>query len=185
MRTLLRVAVFAGLLAVATRGAIAAGEPDAIDVVKSKAAFTVQHIFVEHVTGTLPILSGSVLRAPGSVIPESATAVLDATKIASGEPDRDASLQGPDFFDTKRYPTWSFVSTRITPQGTGFGMDGILTIHGVAQPEHLDVVVHGDAAHPAYHAVGHIDRHAFGMSVTRLDPTIGGTVDVSLDVVLR
>ena len=188
MRALLRNIAALALVVATERGAIAAGdaEPYGIEPGKSKAAFSVQHIFVEHVTGGLPILSGVVTRSGGSAIPESATAVLDATKLATGDPDRDASLQSPDFFDTKRYPTWTFVSTKITPQGAAaFGMDGTLTIHGVGQPEHLDVVVRGDAAHPTYHAVAHIDRRAFGMSVTRLDPTIGGTVDVTLDIVLR
>lgn len=189
MRAFLQLPVIVVCLLVSALGATAAGEPEqsyAIDPGKSKAAFGVQHIFVDRVTGTVPILSGAVTRPANSPIPESATAVLDATKVASGDPDRDASLQSADFFDTKKFPTWTFTSTKITPQGEGaFGMDGTLTIHGVAQPEHLDVTVRGDAAHPIYHAVGHIDRHAFGMGVLRLDPTIGGTVDVTLDIVLR
>jgi len=187
MRAMLRNIGVLALIVATARGAIAAdAEPYGIEPGKSKAAFSVQHIFVERVTGTLPILSGVVSRSGSSIIPESATAVLDATKLETGDPDRDASLQSADFFDTKKYPTWTFASTKITPQGpAAFGMDGTLTIHGVGQPEHLDVVVRGDAAHPTYHAVGRIDRHAFGMPLTRLDPTIGATVDVTLDIVLR
>jgi polyisoprenoid-binding protein YceI len=188
MRTLLHgIALCALIVATVARGAAPAAEPDsAIDGAKSKASFSVQHVFVERVTGSLPILGGTVVRASNAIVPESVTAVLDATKIATGEPDRDASLQSPDFFDTKKFPTWTFVGTKITPQGgTAFGIDGMLTMHGVTQPEHLDVVAHGDAAHPTYHAIAHIDRHAFGMAITRLDPTIGNTVDVTLDIVLR
>jgi polyisoprenoid-binding protein YceI len=188
MRALLRNAAVVVLVVASARAALAAGEaePYGIDPDKSKAAFSVQHVFVERVIGTLPIVSGAMMRAPGSIIPESAAAVLDATKLTTDEPDRDASLQSADYFDTKKYPTWTFASTRITPQGaSAFRMDGTLTIHGVSQPEHLDVVVRGDAAHPVYHAVAHIDRHAFGMSVPRLDPTIGGIVDVTLDIVLK
>ena len=48
-----------------------------------------------------------------------------------------------------------------------------------------DVTIKGDATHPVYHAVGHIDRQAFHMSVTRLDPVIGKIVDVTLDIVLK
>jgi polyisoprenoid-binding protein YceI len=188
MHALLRAVAVVAAIVVSARAAVAAGEaePYGIDPDKSKAAFSVQHIFVERVAGTLPIISGAVMRVPSSVIPESAAAVLDATKLTTDDADRDASLQSSDFFDTKKYPTWTFASTKITPQGaSAFGMDGTLTIHGVSQPEHLNVVVHGDAAHPVYHAVAHIDRHAFGMSVPRLDPTIGGVVDVTLDIVLK
>jgi polyisoprenoid-binding protein YceI len=59
-------------------------------------------------------------------------------------------------------------------------MDGI---HSVTQPEHVDVTLRGDAAHPVYHAVGRIDRHAFGMKGARLDhPVVGNEADTTLDV---
>ena len=61
-------------------------------------------------------------------------------------------------------------------------MDGDLTIHGVTQPERLDVTVNGDAVRPEYRAKAQIDRHAFGIIRTRLDPTIGNTVDITLDI---
>jgi polyisoprenoid-binding protein YceI len=158
----------------------------AIDVVKSRASFSVTHIWVERVTGRVPILSGSATFDGGSAIPARVSAVLDATRISTGEPDRDRSLESPDFFDSKRFPTWTFVSTKITPNGaTAFEMDGNLTIHGVTQAEHVSVTVSGDNADPVYHATATIDRHAFGMSVTRLDPTIGRTADVTLDVVFK
>ena len=161
-------------------------QPRTIDPEKSKSQFTVTHIWVEHVTGTVPIKSGSVTLSPGSPIPTSVTAELDPTKLDTGEPDRDTSLRSSDFFDVQKFPTWTFTSTSITPHGSNaFTMDGNLTIHGITQPEHLSVTVSGDAAHPVYHATGQIDRHAFGMATTRMDPTIGGTADISLDVLLK
>jgi polyisoprenoid-binding protein YceI len=157
----------------------------AIDPAKSNVTFSVQHIFVERVNGSLPVLSGTIDLAEDSLVPSSVTAVLDATKLKTGDPDRDGVMQTPDWFDTKKFPTWTFTSTKIAPAPGGFTMDGVLTMHGVAQPEHLVVVASGDPAHPVYHATGHIDRHAFGMTTTRLDPVIGGTVDVTLDIRVR
>lgn len=158
----------------------------AINPAKSQAQFSIQHVFVSRVTGTIPIESGSIELAPGSEIPVKATAVLDVTKFNSGDSDRDGSLTSPDYFDAKRFPTWTFTSTKITPTGpAAFGMDGMLTMHGVTQPEHLDVTITGDPAHPVYHAVGHIDRRTWGMKGTRLDPAIGNVADVTLTVVLR
>ena len=158
----------------------------AIDAAKSKAAFSVQHIFVERVNGTVPIQGGSVDLQPDSVIPTELTAQLDPSKVSSGDRDRDGSLVSPDFFNVKAFPVWTFASTKITPvNATAFGVDGTLTIHGVAAPEHLDVTVRGDAAHPLYHATGHVDRQAFHMSVTRLDPVIGKIIDITLDIALK
>src|SRR5690349_23311985 len=158
----------------------------AIDPTQSRAQFTVSHIWVERVSGTVPVVEGSVTLVPGSLIPTSATATFDPAKVSSGEPDRDRALASPDFFDAQKYPRWTFVSTNVVPKGgDAFEMDGDLTIHGVTRPVRLNASVRGTVAHPAYHATGQIDRHAFCMAVTRLDPTIGGSVDLTIDVVLR
>jgi polyisoprenoid-binding protein YceI len=139
--------------------------PRAIDTAKSRAQFSIAHIWVERVVGTVPILSGSVTLAADSTIPASVTAVLDATEIATD---------------------WTFTSTKIVPTGpASFEMDGNITIHGVTQAERMQVTVTGTAGQPAYRATGKIDRHAFGMAVTRLDPTIGGTAEITLDVGLE
>jgi hypothetical protein len=42
-------------------------------------------------------------------------------------------------------------------------------------------LVHG-APHPAYHAVTMVDRHAFGVVVTRTDALVGNDVTILLDV---
>jgi polyisoprenoid-binding protein YceI len=157
-----------------------------IDIAHSNATFSVQHIWVENVTGIVPIVRGSVTLESGSLIPQAATATLDAARIKTDEPDRDRSLVSPDFFDTARFPYWTFTSTKIVAKGANaFEMDGDLTLHGQTQPEVLDVKVSATPDHPRYHAVGHIDRHAFGMTRTRLDPTIGSTVTVTLDVTVE
>lgn len=158
----------------------------AIDTHASRASFTVSHIFVEHVSGTIPIESGDVRLPSDSAIPTSVIATLDPAGVSTDEPDRDSALRSAEFFDVARYPTWRFVSTAIHATGSAsFTMQGNLTIHGVTQPETLQVQVTGDARHPTYRATGTLDRHAFGMSRTRLDPAIGGTVDVTLDITLR
>jgi polyisoprenoid-binding protein YceI len=175
-------------LAVAIAVPAAAQSPSQreIDAAHSTATFSIQHIFVDRVKGTVPIVSGSVTLAPESLVPVSVSAVLDATKIHTDEPDRDASLESPDYFDTKQFPTWTFASTAIVATGpAAFTMEGILTIHGVAHPEHLSVTVAGDDAHPVYHAVGQIDRRTFGMKGTRLDPVIGTSANVTLDITVR
>jgi polyisoprenoid-binding protein YceI len=90
------------------------------------------------------------------------------------------------YFDTKTFPMWTFMSTTIVPSGnSAYAMDGMLTMHGVTRPEHFDVTVRGNSVHPVYHAVGHIDRHVFGMKGARLDPVIGNAAGVTLDVALK
>jgi polyisoprenoid-binding protein YceI len=157
----------------------------AIDPVKSSVQFTVKHIFVDTVTGTVPIVSGTVDVADGTAIPTLVEATLDPTRFKTDEPDRDAAMQTPQWFDTKRFPVWTFVSTSILPTAKGFTMIGNLTIHGVTQPETLDVVLAGPPVQREYRATGHINRHAFGMQKAPLDPVIGEMVDVTIDVVTK
>ena len=64
--------------------AAAAPAARAIDPAHSHAQFSVSHIWVERVTGTVPILSGSVTLAEGSVIPTDVTAVLDPAAGRAG-----------------------------------------------------------------------------------------------------
>ena len=157
-----------------------------IDVARSKAQFSIQHIFVDRVIGTVAIRSGSVVLPPAGVVPLRVDAVLDATQIKTDEPDRDTALESSDYFDIRVYPTWTFSSTQITATGPStFDMTGNLTLHGVMQAERLSVTIGGDAQHPSYHATGPIDRHAFGMKGARLDPVIGNTADITLDIVVR
>lgn len=154
----------------------------AIDPAHSKAQFSVAHIFVEHVTGTIPIENGTLDLAQGSTIPTMVKATLDARGVKTDDPDRDIALRGAEFFDVARYPAWTFVSTQITPSAKGFTMRGNLTVHGVTQPETLSVTVGGTPSRPVYHATGTIDRHAFGMARSRLDAAIGNPVEVDLDI---
>jgi polyisoprenoid-binding protein YceI len=189
MRPAAAIIATACFAAAITQGSVSnadSAQQRSIDAAKSKAQFSITHVFVEHVTGTVPLVSGSLVLRADSPIPISATALLDAGKLATGDRDQTDSLRSSDFFDTQRYPTWTFTSTQVVPHGAAaFGMDGTLTIHGVTQPEHLEVTIQGDAAHPLYHAVAQIDRHAFGMAVTRLDAAIGGIADVTLDIALK
>ncbi len=158
----------------------------AIDISQSHATFSVTHLYLTHVTGNVPILSGMIILSPGSAAPTSVTATLDPTRINSGNGDRDGDLQGPDWFDTKRFPTWSFVSASVSSASAGsFIITGALTVHGVAQPVSLNVTTMGGAAHLTYHAIGHIDRHAFGMRVTPTDGVIGSDVEMTLEVKLK
>jgi polyisoprenoid-binding protein YceI len=178
------------LAAVLTAGSVAYPADStitrAIDVTRSTAQFSVQHVFVDRVTGTVPIQSGVVVLPTNSLVPLSANAVLDATHINTGDRDQTSALRGSDFFDTQHFPTWTFTSTKVTAEGdSAFAMDGLLTIHGVTQPEHLEVAIRAQGTNPEYRANVYIDRHAFGMKIVPLDPAIGNPVEVTLDIYLK
>ncbi|GAC1492861.1 MAG: hypothetical protein NVS1B2_06690 [Vulcanimicrobiaceae bacterium] len=118
-------------------------------------------------------------------VPTHVEASLDPAGVRTDDADRDEDLHGPDWFDVARYPTWTFASGEIAPTATGFTMAGTFTMHGVARPVTLAVTVLQPPPHAHYRATATLDRHAFGMRVTRFDATIGNDVDLVLDIQLR
>ncbi|MHB8146649.1 MAG: YceI family protein, partial [Vulcanimicrobiaceae bacterium] len=83
MRNVMLVLLALGMLG-------ATPEPSrAIDPAHSSATFSVQHIFVSRVTGTVPIVAGIVTLAPGTRVPSFVSATLDPAGITSGDRDRD------------------------------------------------------------------------------------------------
>jgi polyisoprenoid-binding protein YceI len=161
----------------------AADEARPVDVKASHATFAVQHALIERVTGSVPIVSADVVVAADGTTPTAVDATLDPAHINTGDGDRDGDLVGSDWFDTKKFPLWTFKSNRVTPGADGtFAVAGVLTVHGVGVPVSLTtMLVHG-APHPAYHAVTTVDRHAFGMVVTRTDALVGTQISIVLDV---
>ena len=159
----------------------------AVDVVRSRASFSVSHLLVRRVEGTVPIVSGAVTFAAGSNVPTSIEATLDPKRIATDDADRDDDLQGPDWFDTKAFPTWTYRSETIAAAaGGGFTVSGTLTVHGKGEPVTLAVTPAADGpAGPSYHAVGHASRKGFGMRVTQFDAIVGDDIAIVLNVTLK
>lgn len=157
-----------------------------IDVKHSHAEFSVTHMYVSKVTGSVPIVSATISLPPGSAIPAHVSGTFDPTRINTHDPDRDDSLQGPDWFDTEHFPLWRFSDTGITPTSdTTFTVNGMLTIHGVTQPVSIKATVVRGLPKPVYHAQAELDRRAFGMRITPIDGMIGNDLELTLDIIVR
>ena len=170
--------------ALACRANASAGErTHAVVPARSHATFALTHLYVQHVVGNVPILSGSATYAAGETsVPASVVATLDARHVDTRDADRDDDLHGPDWFDTARFPSWTFASRSIVPDAAGFVMTGVLTIHGVDQTVTLAVTTSHGLPHAHYRATGTIDRHAFGMKITPFDGVISPLAELTLDV---
>jgi polyisoprenoid-binding protein YceI len=126
---------------------------------------------------------------------------MDATKIWTGEAERDAHLRSADFFDVENHPTISF-SGRFTKR-TGdmqFKAEADLTIRGTTRAVPLDVAYLGQWETPfwvgdenkgtmrrvGFEACTRLNRHDFGVSWQDQLPS-GGVVasdeiEISLDI---
>src|SRR5262249_28676176 len=104
---------------------------------------------------------------------------IDARRLWSGEPDRDAHLKSADFLDVEKHPTITFRGSTVTRVGDHDAkMLGELTIRGVTRPVTLDVrylgqwktpwweegVDKGPKTRAGFLASTRINRHDFGVS---------------------
>ena len=106
-----------------------------IDPVHSVAEFKVKHMMISNVKGQFTALSGALTLDETDVTRSRIEATIDATSIHTRDPQRDAHLKSPDFFDVDRFPTLSFVSTKVARDATGeLAVTGDLTMHGVTKP---------------------------------------------------
>jgi polyisoprenoid-binding protein YceI len=63
--------------------------------------------------------------------------------LATGVPDLDEHLKSGDFFEVAKYPTTTFVSTKVEPgmNAGKFRVTGNLTMHGITRPVTLEATL--------------------------------------------
>lgn len=110
-----------------------------VDGSHSSAGFTVKHMMVSNVNGSFNVKSGTVNVDEKDITKSTVEAVIDATTVNTNEPKRDEHLRSADFFDTEKYPTITFKSTKVEKAGENLKVTGNLTLHGVTKPVVLDV----------------------------------------------
>lgn len=110
-----------------------------IDPSHSSANFSIKHMMIAKVHGGFEKISGTLVYDANDVTKSSVNVTLDTASINTHEPQRDAHLKSPDFFDVEKYPTITFKSTRVEKDGSDLKVIGDLTIHGVTRSVTLEV----------------------------------------------
>jgi polyisoprenoid-binding protein YceI len=173
---------------VAALGAPAVATEYNLDPNHTQAEFSVVHLGFSHVRGLIPVTGGTVV-LEGSSVPTSITATLNAAGLDTKSADRDNDLRGSEWFETAKYPTMTFVSTRI--EGTNpnaFTIAGNLTMHGVTKPVMLTAKFEGRMVdgrgrpHVAYSATATVDRRDFNLNFGKTVP--GGALVAGYDVTI-
>ena len=120
----------------------------AIDKTHSEVSFQVRHL-VTRVRGHFTDFSGTVQFDEERPERSSASFEVSAASIDTGTADRDQHLRSEDFFFVDRYPTLTFVSSRVSRRSAReFDVAGTLTIRGVAREVTLPVTYLGAANDP-------------------------------------
>lgn len=162
------------------------------------AEFTARHMMVTWVRGAFKDVHGSVDFDLSDCMRTSFEGVIDATKLWTGEPDRDAHLRSDDFFDVDNHPEISF-SGRFTDRvgDSHFQAVADLTIRGNTREVPLEVIYLGQWTTPywegdenkgemtriGFELAAKVNRHDFGVSWN--DKLPGSGVVVSNEIKLR
>jgi polyisoprenoid-binding protein YceI len=111
-----------------------------IDPAHSSAQFKVRHMMIASVRGEFGKVAGTIVYNTQNPAASEVTAEIDVESISTHEPQRDAHLKSPDFFDILNHPKIKFHSKKIVATEPGsFKLAGDLTIHGVTREEVLEV----------------------------------------------
>ena len=105
-----------------------------VDGGHTQVLFTVNHMGFTEYTGQFTQPTGSLTLDSRNPAANKVSIVFPIAKVSTTVPALDAHLQKPEFFDATKYPTGSFVSTRVMVRGTTATITGNLTLKGVTKP---------------------------------------------------
>ena len=163
----------------------------------TEAEFRARHMMVTWVRGLFKDIRGTIDWDLAHCETTAFAGRIDATRLWTGEEERDAHLRSPDFFDVENHPDITF-SGRFSERVGDLQFKAVadLTMRGTTRQVPLDVAYlgewktpfwaegenRGDMRRIGFEATGRLDRHAFGVSWQ--DELPGGGVVASNEIEL-
>lgn len=167
----------------------ASAAPWAIDKSHAVISFTVNHLGFSDTRGVFQEYDATIDFDPDNVEATKVELVIDAASINTFWEKRDDHIRNPDFFNTAKFPTITFTSTKVTKTGDDTAtLDGTVTMLGVTKPVSFDAKLAKMGPHPfnpelmvaGMKITGEIDRTEFGM--TKFAPAIGAVIPFTFDL---
>jgi polyisoprenoid-binding protein YceI len=138
-----------------------------VDPVKTTIQFKVRNMGIMNVNGAFEKFIGNVIVDESDIAKSKVDVTIDITSINTGINKRDNHLRSPDFFDAVKFPTMTFVSTKVEA-GTDkdkLKVTGNLTIKGVTKQVVLDAEGPKNLpVNPKWTATATVNRQDFGVS---------------------
>jgi polyisoprenoid-binding protein YceI len=148
MKTLTRLTLAAAFVVTLSSSAFAIPETFIIDGTHTYPRFSYSHFGYSKQLSRFNKTTGKIVldkeAKTGSV-----DVTIDMKSVDTGYDTFNGHIQGEDFFDTKKYPTATFKSTKVRFDGDKpIAVDGDLTIKGVSKPVTLTIDSFQLMAHP-------------------------------------
>ncbi|GAP67338.1 hypothetical protein MBSD_n2659 [Mizugakiibacter sediminis] len=151
---MIRRILLAALLATAAAAASAATTRYTLDPNHTQVLFTYTHFGYSHQTGQFDGVTGTLDYDAADPARSSVRVTIPMDQVNTHVPALDKHLESPDFFDAAKYPTATFVSTKVErgADADTLKVTGDLALHGVTRPVVLDVRLNKDGEHPLWKA---------------------------------
>ena len=159
-----------------------------LDSSHGKITWSVNHLGFSTYYGQFINVAADLTIDPANPSASTLTATVPLADVAPNSDGLKAHLQTPDFFDTARFPTATFVATSIVideDNASEADVTGNLTLHGVTRPVTLDVEFNqagpsmGNTYKVGFDGKATIKRSEFGMSYGL--PAIGDEVELHIE----
>jgi polyisoprenoid-binding protein YceI len=163
-----------------------------VDPAHSKVGFAVKHMGIATVRGEFTDFDGS-LEIGDDLATAKVRGTVKAASVNTNEPQRDAHLRSPDFFNAEAYPELAFESTQIEAlDDDTFRIAGELTMNGVTNEIVLTAEVNGVDIDPygnekvGLEVSGELSRGDYGMTFNQAlgsgNMLVADKVKLNLDI---
>lgn len=176
----------AAIPGVADPGRVVAGTYK-VDPAHTQIGWKVNHLGFSHFDGFFADSTGTLVIDPRRPETAKLSITIPIGKVVTTSAALDKHLRSADFFDAAKYPTATFTSTRVEPQGRRARITGNLTLHGVTRPLVLDAQFVGAGNSPrgnkaltvGFEATTRFNRSDFG--ITYAAPAVGDAVELQIN----
>lgn len=186
---MIRLSSLAATLALAAPLALAQTSTWVPDKAHSAVDFSILHMSLSNVRGHFGNIGGTIVLNDSDITKSTVNVTIDVTTVDTGQPQRDADLKSPNFFDVAQFPTATFVSTNIEKKGNGLTISGNLTVHGLTRPVVLEVEgptgpIQGmdHKPHSGFSGTTTISRKAFGIGPKYPAAIVGDDAKLTIDL---
>jgi polyisoprenoid-binding protein YceI len=176
----------AWVLGLALAGAaLAAAETFKFDKVHSLMGFRIRHV-VTKVEGRFRDFDGTITLDRSNPAASHVELTIQAASVDTGNDTRDKDLRSPNFFDVEKYPTITFKSTKVEPNGSdSYDVTGDFTLHGVTKSIHVPVKHTGfgklqNTEKAGFEIAMPLKRSDYGMTAGA--PVLGDEVEINIQV---
>lgn len=152
----------------------------------TQVVFSLLHFGFTHYSGLFSDVSGTLTLNSAHPAASKLEVSIPVSSVQTTSDKLTAELKEADWFDAAKYPTATFVSTQVTPDGKGGAtITGNFTLHGVTKPITLQAHYVGSGVNPmdkaytvGFQATGVIKRGDYG--VKTYVPMVGDDVALTI-----